>query len=413
MIKNGEFYMIHEMKKRGMNITQIADELGRDRKTIRKWLQKSELVPCQRQIPRPGKLEPFKDYIRQRMQEGCLNANVIFDEIRAKGYTGRKTILPSFMQPLRPTVIQKATVRFETPPGYQAQVDWGRSQVDWNGNRKRLYAFVMVLGYSRMMYVEFTEDEKLETLIGCHLRAFEYFGGRPEVLLYDNMKTIVTGFDERGNAVWNERFSRFAAHHGFVLRNCRPYRARTKGKVENGIRYVRQNFWPRIREFTGLDDLNQQVRHWLDTVANIRVHGTTHEVPYVRLSAEKLKPINRTPFAEVDRHARKVSTDGMVSYGNNRYSVPFLWVGQTVHIQDQKNGRIRIFSGDQLIAEHPKSHGKQQCVINKKHFEGLRTTGKHKVPKSMPRMVRQATPEVAERDLSVYEQLLNEAVTVQ
>jgi len=177
MIKNGEFYMIHEMKKRGMNITQIADELGRDRKTIRKWLQKSEPVPCQRQIPRPGKLEPFKDYIRQRMQEGCLNANVIFDEIRAKGYTGRKTILRSFMQPLRPTVIQKATVRFETPPGYQAQVDWGRFQVDWNGKPKRLYAFVMVLGYSRMMYVEFTEDEKLETLIGCHLRAFEYFTG--------------------------------------------------------------------------------------------------------------------------------------------------------------------------------------------------------------------------------------------
>jgi len=130
MIKNGEFYMIHEMKKRGMNITQIADELGRDRKTIRKWLQKSEPVPYQRQMTRPSKLEPFKDYIRQRMQEGCLNANVIFDEIRAKGYTGRKTILRSFMQPLRPTAIPKATVRFETPPGYQAQVDWGRFQVD-------------------------------------------------------------------------------------------------------------------------------------------------------------------------------------------------------------------------------------------------------------------------------------------
>jgi len=130
MIKNGEFYMIHEMKKRGMNITQIADELGRDRKTIRKWLQKSEPVPYQRQVTRPSKLEPFKDYIRQRMQEGCLNANVIFDEIRAKGYTGRKTILRSFMQPLRPTAIPKATVRFETPPGYQAQVDWGRFQVD-------------------------------------------------------------------------------------------------------------------------------------------------------------------------------------------------------------------------------------------------------------------------------------------
>ncbi len=413
MIKNGEFYMIHEMRKRGMSITQIAEELGRDRKTIRKWLQKSEPVPYQRQVTRPGKLDPFKDYILQRMQEGCLNATVIYDEIRAKGYTGGMTILRSFMQPHRPTVIQKATVRFETPPGHQSQVDWGRFRVDWHGTPKRMYAFVMVLGYSRMMYVEFTENEKLDTLIGCHLRAFEYFGGRPEVILYDNMKTIVSGFDERGHAVWNERFSRFADHHGFVLRNCRPYRARTKGKVENGIRYLRQNFWPRVRQFTSLDDLNRQVRHWLDTVANVRVHGTTHQVPRLRLPEEGLKPINQTPFAEVDRHARKVSSDGMVSYENNRYSVPFHWIGQIVHIQDLRNGRISIYYGDQLIAEHEKATGKQQTVINKKHFEGLRTTGQHQIPQSMPRMVRQATPEVAERDLSVYEQLLHEEMILQ
>src|SRR5690606_39225179 len=220
MIRNGEFYMIHEMKKRGMSISQIANELGRDRKTIRKWLQQSEPAYYQRHVKRPSKLDPFKDYIRRRMEEGCLNANVIFDEIKAQGYTGRKTILRSFMQPLRPSVLSKATVRFETSPGYQAQVDWGRFRVDWNGEPKRLYAFVMVLGYSRMMYVEFTEDEKLETLMGCHLRAFEYFGGRPEVVLYDNMKTVVADFDERGHAVWNERFARFAAHHGFLLQSC-------------------------------------------------------------------------------------------------------------------------------------------------------------------------------------------------
>jgi transposase len=202
--------MIHEMRKRGMNITQIAEELGRDRKTIRKWLQQSEPAPYQRQVTRPSKLDPFKNYIRQRMQEGCLNAVVIYDEIRAKGYMGGLTILRSFMQLLRPTVIQKVTVRFETPPGHQAQVDWGRFKVDWDGTHKRIYAFVMVLGYSRMMYVEFTEEVKLDTLIGCHLRAFEYFGGRSEVVLYDNMKTIVTGFDERGHAIWNERFSRTA-----------------------------------------------------------------------------------------------------------------------------------------------------------------------------------------------------------
>ncbi|WP_286890679.1 IS21 family transposase [Thermobacillus sp.] len=252
MIRNGEFYMIHEIKKRGMSISQIANELGRDRKTIRKWLQQSEPAYYQRHVKRPSKLDPFKDYIRRRMEEGCLNANVIFDEIKAQGYTGRKTILRSFMQPLRPSVLSKATVRFETSPGYQAQVDWGRFRVEWNGEPKRLYAFVMVLGYSRVMYVEFTEDEKLETLMGCHLRAFEYFGGRPEVVLYDNMKTVVADFDERGHAVWNERFARFAAHHGFLLQSCRPYRARTKGKVENGIGYVRKNFWPRVRTFTGL-----------------------------------------------------------------------------------------------------------------------------------------------------------------
>src|SRR5690606_3406381 len=114
MIRNGEFYMIHEMKKRGMSISQIANELGRDRKTIRKWLQQSEPAYYQRHVKRPSKLDPFKDYIRRRMEEGCLNANVIFDEIKAQGYTGRKTILRSFMQPLRPSVLSKATVRFET-----------------------------------------------------------------------------------------------------------------------------------------------------------------------------------------------------------------------------------------------------------------------------------------------------------
>src|SRR5690606_41029537 len=126
---------------------------------------------------------------------------------------------------------------------------------------------------------------------------------------------------------------RFADHHGFVLRNCRPYRARTKGKVENGIRYLRQNFWPRVRQFTSLDDLNRQVRHWLDTVANVRVHGTTHQVPRLRLPEEGLKPINQTPSAVVDRHARTVSSGGMLSCENTRYSVPSHCIGQIVHIQ--------------------------------------------------------------------------------
>jgi transposase len=413
MIKNGEFYVIHEMKKRGMNISQIANELGRDRKTITKWLAHSEPKSYQRQSSHPGKLEPFKNYIKQRMEEGCLNSNVLYEEIIAKGYTGGRTLLRSYMQPLRPVVMQKATVRFETPPGYQGQMDWGRFRVNWYGKEKRIYAFVSVLGYSRAMYLEFTEDEKLDTLIGCHLRAFEYFGGRPDVMLYDNMKTIVTRVDERGYAIWNERFSHFANHHGFLLKRCRPYRARTKGKVESGIKYVRQNFWPRVREFTGLDDLNRKALEWLNTVANVRIHGTTHEVPFERLRYESLKPLSPTSFSEVDRHSRKVSLDAFVSFGNNRYSVPYIWVGQTVEVLDLKNGLIHIYHGNQLLAEHIKATGKQQTVTNKKHFEELRTTGQHQISKSIPVMVPKSVPEVMERDLSVYEQFLSEAVTIQ
>ncbi len=131
------------------------------------------------------------------MEEGCLNAAVLFDEIKAKGYMGQIRLLRSFMEPLRPAVLAKATERFETPPGKQAQVDWGHFKVEWKGEAKRLYAFVMVLGYSRMMYLEFTEDERLDTLMGCHVRAMQYFGGRPETVLYDNMKTVVTGVDDQ------------------------------------------------------------------------------------------------------------------------------------------------------------------------------------------------------------------------
>ncbi|MCU6796807.1 IS21 family transposase [Paenibacillus sp. WQ 127069] len=187
-------------------------------------------------------------------------------------------------------------------------MDWGHFRVDWNQTKKQLYAFVMVLGYSRMLYVEYTEDEKVETLIGCHERTMTYFGGITRTCLYDNMKTVVIGQDEQGEVIviWNERFAQFAAHHGFILRRCKPYRPRTKGKVENGIGYVRKNFWPRVQSITGLHDLNEQVRLWLDTVANCSVHGTTHEIPTERWTDEKLKPGNLFPFQAAERHPRKV-----------------------------------------------------------------------------------------------------------
>lgn len=410
MIKNGEYFVIQHMRQKGMSKTQIADELGRDRKTIGKWLREEGPKTYQRQTHKPSILAPYQDYIRSRMEEGCLNATVLFDEIRAKGYPGQIRLLRSFMEPLRPAVLAKATERFETPPGKQAQVDWGHFKAEWNEETKRLYAFVMVLGYSRMMYLEFTEDERLDTLIGCHARAMQYFGGRTETVLYDNMKTVINGVDEQGHPVWNERFVRFAAHHGFVLQRCAPYRPRTKGKVENGVGYVRKNFWPRVRTFTGLADLNIQARLWLATIANVRIHGTTHEVPQQRLLKEGLKSMNLISFDEAERHPRKVAADALISYAANRYSVPWRYVGQIVEVQDERNGRIRIFAQTKLIAEHDKATGRHEVILDRKHVEGIRSAGGKPAQLPMPRLVHQALPDVAVRDLSVYEQFLDEAV---
>ena len=409
MVKNGEFFVIQEMKQRGMSITSIAKELGRDRKTIRRWLQEGVPGFYRRTVEKPEKLASFKGYISQRMEEGCLNAVVILDEIRAAGYTGGITILRDFMRPIRPQVSSKATVRFETPPGHQAQVDWGEFRVDWNGKKKRLHAFVMVLGFSRSMFVEFTEDQRLETLMGCHERAMQFFGGITETCLYDNMKTVVAGMDDQGEVVWNERFARFAAHHGFLLRRCRPYRARTKGKVENGVGYVRKNFWPRVQTFTDLQHLNEQVLNWLNNIANVRLHGTTQERPVDRLTRERLKPLVSEPFDSVENHVRKVSSDTLVSYEGNRYSVPSRFIGHYVQITDDRCGGIRVYHEGKLIAEHRKATGQRIVVQNKNHFEGIRKDSVAKpVPQPLPRLTSNAIPEVVIRPLAVYEQFTNE-----
>ncbi|WAH36835.1 IS21 family transposase [Alicyclobacillus dauci] len=396
------------MHDKGMSVSQIAREVGRDRKTIRKWLGESEPAMYKRHTYKPKKIDPYREYVLRRMSEGCVNATVIFDEISEMGYDGGITQLRVFMKPHRQAAEEKATTRFETLPGEQAQVDWGSFTVNWHGHKKRIYAFVMVLGYSRMMYLEFTENEKLETLMGCHVRAAAYFNGVTATCLYDNMKTVVASQDDRGKPIWNERFAAFATHHGFKLRRCKPYRARTKGKVENGVKYVRRNFWPRVRTFTGLDDLNRQARHWLDTVANVRVHGTTHQRPIDRYPEEQLLPMNTVPFESAERHLRKVPSDALVTYETNRYSVPYQLVGYMVEIQDERNGVILFFHAGKLVAEHTKCPGRH--VINKKHFEGILTGGKQKVPQPIPRLIENPAPEVMRRPLSVYDRLLKEEV---
>lgn len=410
MIQSEEFFMIRDLKSKGMNITQIAETLDLDRKTVSRWLNCNQLPTYHRKPLQESKLYNYKTYILGRMNDGCVNSVVIFDEIKAMGYQGKLTILRDFMKPYREQARGKASIRFETPPGKQAQVDWGEFKLKKeDGTFLKTHAFIMIMGHSRKQYVEFTEDERIDTLISCHERAFAFFGGVPETILYDNMKTVVKHTNQNGEKKWNEKFLRFTKHYDFNPLRCRPYHPRTKGKVENGVKYLRRNFWPRIRVVNSLAELNEAVWLWLDTICNVRLHQTTHEVPAEAFKRENLKPMDMEAFLLTDLQYRKVMNDCTVSYETNFYSVPYHFVGQRVGIRDLKNGYLEIC--DELgncIASHVKLSGKHHSQCNKKHFEGLSTWSQKKVASTAPILIPEQSPKVYQRPLKVYDSLISE-----
>ncbi len=242
MLRSGEILDIREMYEQGVSITEIAHRTGRDRKTVRKWIQSRQLPKPQKR-KRPSMLDPFKPFILAQMERGVTNAERMLRDLRKRGFQGQIRIVRAFMEPYRPLVQGVATVRFETEPGKQAQVDWADfGHIVTGGVRRRLYCFIMVLAYSRAMYLEFTTSTNRGTFLRCHINAFRFFNGVPQEILYDNLKSVVLQRDDTGRPEFNPRFLDFASHYGFTPRACKPYRARTKGKVERPLAYVRSSF---------------------------------------------------------------------------------------------------------------------------------------------------------------------------
>ena len=276
-------------------IRGIANGLGIARNPVRRYLNPPEAM---RPKPRPlrgSKLDPYLEYIYRRMAEGLENCRVLQRELRALGYEGSYTILAEYVRPRCRRRQPQATVRFETAAGEQAQVDWGSfSYVDGRGRKRQMWAFVMVLGWSRAIYVEFVRRADTTSLIQCHVNAFEYFGGVPRRCLYDNARVVTLGRDAEGRTEWNRRMLDFALRLGFELRLCQPYRAQTKGKVESGVKYVRGNLWPSLR-CTDDADLNRQALQWCDGVANRRTHGTARRERYLSAQTRMAHlPFHRT-----------------------------------------------------------------------------------------------------------------------
>lgn len=410
MLTEEGFHAIQALKREGLKKKKAARILGLDPKTVRKYWKKSRWEK-QRRGGRGTALTPFREHLLKRAPETDYCARVLFLELRDRSYQGGYTAVKDFVRPLREERrrTEEATIRFETGPGKQAQVDWGSTRIELAGNPIKIHLFIMVLGYSRRLYARAELRENLPLFLQCHERAFEWFQGLTQTILYDNPKTICLARDFEGKRItWNPQFLDFARYRGYEARLCKPYRARTKGKVESGVKYVKRNFFALWgRSFSSLEELNEKLERWCLEVADERIHGTTHEKPSVRFQAETLLPLQgKAPYRIESAISRIIPNDALVVYKTNRYSVPWPLVGKEAVIEEAQE-RLKIHVEGRLVADHPLLGGRYQQNVTPGHYEGiLRPRPKPKEPPLVRvSLWRAADDEVQIRDLASYEAL--------
>jgi len=331
-----------------MALRAIAKRMGRDVKTIRAVLGRPP------RPPQPSKLEPFQELIRDLAAKE-LTAMRIWRQIRERGYAGSLTILKEFLRQVRGPrkCARQVFARFETPPGIEAQCDWSPYRVPIAGRPAAAHCFSMIAAHSRYQFISFYRNERLPTLLHAHREAFLFFDGVFRHVLYDNMTAVTLG-RSGGRPIWNPTFLEFAKHFGFEPRVCRPRDPNRKGKVERPFRFIEEDFL-KAREFSSWEDLNEQARRWLDTVANARLHGTTKQVPRQLFLTEETPVLIRLPamaFMTDRREVRKVQTDGTISLDGSFYGVPAHLVGQYVTVLVDPH-RVRVLdAGGQVLIAH-------------------------------------------------------------
>lgn len=398
-----------------VSISEIARRLDLDRKTVRRNLRQTTWQPYHRAAMTETLLTGHAEFVRDRAPQVGYSARILYQELRARrGYTGSYETVKRYVAPLREVQLQaeRALVRFETPPGQQSQIDWGQATVPFRTGSVVVHVFVLTLGFSRRGFYYACADERMAQFLDAHERAFAHFGGHTREHLYDRPRTVCYA-DETGRRLWNPTFKAFADYWGFEPRVCRPYRAQTKGKVESGVKYVKRNFLPG-RAFVDLVDFQAQLAEWTATIADRRVHGTTHELPLVRFERERgqLMPLaGQCSFQQEARVSRIVAEDYLVSLATNRYSVPFRFIGQRVEVQ-RRGDTVHIFHRDQEIATHPVLPDQHQFRIQPEHGPGaIARIARHRRSTVSDRSPRpDAVPEVEVRDLACYEALCGSAV---
>jgi transposase len=390
MIGKEEYAVIKSLKQRGVYQKDIASELGVHPQTVSRALKRGS-VPQRERKKRSSKLDEYKTKVDQLLSDGVWNTMVILREIQAGGYCGSKTILREYVQPKRVLRPGKATVRFETKPGEQLQSDWGEVTVEVAEQETKVHFIVNELGYSRRFHFWCTESEDAEHTYEGLIRSFEYFGGVTEVVLVDNQKSAVLKHPSNGKPIFNERFVDLAGQYGFTPRACKPYRARTKGKDERMVGYIKGNFFVRYRCFESWAHLNQLAEQWLREEADRRLHGTVREVVIERFEREKTS-LRAVPTVRYDTsylEYRQAAWDGYIDVRGNRYSVPPNLAGQRVTVRIGLDGLLRVFQADSLVTSH--------MLRN-------RQTGWSTIPEHQAEMWK-STLQVEQRPLAAYEEV--------
>ena len=301
-MEGAKWVEIRNDRLKGMSYTELGRKYHIDPRTAKRYAESPQRPEYTLSVPKPTKLDAYKQQVDQWLEEAPYSAVRILEKLKEQGFEGKYSIVKEYVRSRKMDLDEKATVRFETMPGKQGQMDWGFFEdhtVYEDGKWKKLYCFLLVLGYSRMRYIEFVTDMSTNTLIRCHQNAYRYFGGYPEEILYDNMK-----------------------QEDSTLNGCRPYRGQTN-------QFVRDNSMTGI-QYKSLADLNGQALAWCNKV-NGKVHATTNEIPFERLKKEGLSPLKREYI--IDKiNLRRVQKDCLISYAGNQYSVPAEYVGKDVAV---------------------------------------------------------------------------------
>jgi transposase len=371
MIDYELFCKLRQLKDHeGLSANQIAGELAMDPRTVVKWLAR-ERFSQRKASPRASKLDPFKAEIARLLESHAFTAAQILVRLREQGYTGGYSIVKDYVRAIRPPK-RTAYLTLAFAPGECAQVDWGcYGSVAVGNTRRRLSFFAMVLCYSRMLYVEFTVSQSLEHFLAGHQNAFDFFGSVPKKIMVDNLKSAVLRRILGRPPVLNPRYLDFANHYGFAIAPCNVGRGNEKGRVENAVGYVKKNFLAGL-EIPDFAALGPAVRNWLETVANVRIHGETRKKPLELFEAEKacLRPLPVNAFDIATVSPQRASSQFRITCDTNRYSVPAEYAGRSLTVKTDPE-RICVYAGEKLIARHPRSYERYQDIEDPDHPKAL------------------------------------------